>query len=258
MRISSLALPLLLALALQAQHGSTTKNPFSTAADVAEGSRLFRAQCSACHGPGGAGGAAGPDLTQGSMKRPNTDESLFAIVSKGIPGTPMPGYAADAKEIWRIVAYLRTLSIGKAAEKAKGNAERGAALYARHKCGGCHELRGEGGWLGPSLSNVGGERSIAQLYTSLREPNRDVAPETWRLRGKTKTGAAVMGVRINEDTFSYQYRDAGGLRSVAKSALVEAELVTESAMPSYEGKLSAAEMDDLVAFLANCRLGGGR
>lgn len=219
---------------------------------------MFRAQCGACHGPGGAGGAAGPDLTTGTMKRGNSDESLFQIVSKGIPGTPMPGYGASAKEIWQVVAYLRTLSIGKAAEKAKGNAERGAALYGQHKCGGCHELRGEGGWLGPSLSNVGAERSIGHLYAALREPNRDVAPETWRLRGKTKAGAAVMGVRINEDTFSYQYRDARGLHSVAKSALQQAELVTESAMPSYTGKMTEAEMDDLVAFLANCRVGGGR
>ncbi|MBL8210034.1 MAG: c-type cytochrome [Bryobacterales bacterium] len=245
-------------LPLPGQHGSTTKNPFDKPSDVFEGGRMFRAQCGACHGPGGAGGAAGPDLTTGTMKRGNSDESLFQIVSKGIPGTPMPGYGASAKEIWQVVAYLRTLSIGKAAEQAKGNVERGAALYTQHKCGGCHELRGAGGWLGPSLDNVGAERSIGHLYAALREPNSDVAPQSWRLRGKTKAGAAVMGVRINEDTFSYQYRDARGLHSVAKSALSEAALVTESAMPSYAGKMTEAEMDDLVAFLANCRVGGGR
>jgi mono/diheme cytochrome c family protein len=61
----------------------------------------------------------------------------------------------------------------------------------------------------------------------------------------------VTGVRLNEDTYSYQIRDINGrLRALAKEELIEHEVVRTSAMPSFRGKLGEAELEDLVAYLA--------
>src|SRR5256885_10208261 len=87
---------------LHGQHSVARSNPFNTPADQAEGARLFRGQCAACHGPNGTGGASGPDLTAGAYRRGDSDEALFQIVAKGIPGTAMPAYGGTGREVWQI------------------------------------------------------------------------------------------------------------------------------------------------------------
>ena len=215
---------------------------------------MFRSQCAACHGPGGQGGAAGPDLTTGSFKRSDSDEALFAIISKGIPGTTMPGFSGSGKEVWQLAAYVRTLSVGRAAQRAKGNVVAGAKLYQTAGCAKCHQ----NGLGGPDLSDVGARRSLAELSRSVTDPNADVSADFWRLNARTAKGEQISGIRTNEDTFSYQYRQGARLRSVLKENLVSHEIVRTSSMPSYKGKLSPSELDDIVAWLASQRGGDGR
>jgi len=69
------------------------------------------------------------------------------------------------------------------------------------------------------------------------------------------TGAAVRGIRVNEDSFTIQLRDADGdHHSFRKSELKELKrLQGETPMPSYENKIAGAELDDLVAYLAGLK-----
>jgi hypothetical protein len=72
----------------------------------------------------------------------------------------------------------------------------------------------------------------------------------------TKDGAEVRGIRLNEDVFTIQLRDATGkFHSVKKSdaAVIRKETGT-SLMPSFANRLASGEIDDLVAYLS--RLGG--
>jgi alcohol dehydrogenase (cytochrome c) len=86
-------------------------NPFS--AEVAAGGDLFRAQCAACHGPNGDGtGGKAPDLTTGQFRRGQTDWGLFRTISRGIPGTSMSGKALPERQLWQIVAFVRSISAG--------------------------------------------------------------------------------------------------------------------------------------------------
>jgi mono/diheme cytochrome c family protein len=62
---------------------------------------------------------------------------------------------------------------------------------------------------------------------------------------------------MNEDTFSYQYRDGSGLRAVLKEELAEHRTVATSPMPSFANKLKERDLEDLVAYLAGLR-GGNR
>jgi len=68
-------------------------------------------------------------------------------------------------------------------------------------------------------------------------------------------GRDCPGLRVNEDTFNIQIKDASGqFHSFAKADLKELRrLRDETPMPSYEGSLSAVELDDLVAYLAGLK-----
>jgi cytochrome c oxidase cbb3-type subunit III len=249
-----LACLLICAAALPAQHGSITGNPFSTPRDRELGEQSFRSQCAACHGLDGAGGAAGPDLSSGVFKRGSSDDALFQVIQKGVPGTPMTGFNLAGREVWQLITYLRFLGIGKAAEKATGNVAAGEKIFAVQGCAGCHTVGYTGGLRGPDLSEVGSRRSLAQMASSIMDPSGEVLPDYWSLNLRTKSGETITGARLNEDMDSFQLLDSSGkLRSVWKADLAKAETVRLSAMPSYKGKLSAAELDDLIAYLASLR-----
>jgi hypothetical protein len=68
-------------------------------------------------------------------------------------------------------------------------------------------------------------------------------------------GAEVRGIRVNEDTFTIQLKDAGGrFHSFRKSDLAEVrKLRGKSPMPSYERSLTNDELTDLVAYLSRLR-----
>ena len=74
-----------------------------------------------------------------------------------------------------------------------------------------------------------------------------------QIRAVTREGRRLIGVRVNEDTFSIQFRDAGGtLYSFFKEEL--SELATDggrTAMPSFRERLEPAALDDLVAYLVS-------
>src|SRR5947207_7382572 len=163
---------LLLSLAPLAaqQHGSITGNPFTSPEDRDAGAQSFKSQCAACHGLDGLGAAAGPDLSTGAFKHGGTDEALFRTITKGVPGTPMVGFNLNGREVWQLITYLRFLSIGKAADKAKGNPAKGAQVFTANGCAGCHRTGTTGGLSGPDLSEIGSRRSLGQLESSILDP----------------------------------------------------------------------------------------
>jgi hypothetical protein len=69
------------------------------------------------------------------------------------------------------------------------------------------------------------------------------------------SGPAVSGIRINEDSFTIQLLDtAGRYYSFRKSELKSLRrLEGATPMPSYEGQIAAADLDDLVAYLASLK-----
>ncbi len=94
--------PLFAISAVFAQHGYTP-------ADAENGGRLYRTNCSACHGPDGDG-VPGVDLGHGKFRRATTDEQIEAIIKNGIPGTGMPPGNFSEVQAGTIVAYLRSLA----------------------------------------------------------------------------------------------------------------------------------------------------
>ena len=231
------------------------KNPFATAADLKNGQQLFMGQCARCHGSKGEGGR-GAVLAQPRLRHAPDDESLFIVIRDGIKGTEMPGgYALDTRETWQLVAHVRSLG-RMAPETVAGDAKRGQELYrSKGRCAQCHINGGQGGSLGPELTEIGSRRSAAHLRAAVLDPASTLPEDFLQVRAVTKDNQTITGVRLNEDTFSIQVRDlSGGIHSFQKSDLKELMRDTgKSPMPSFRGTLSASEVDDLVAYLVSLR-----
>ena len=89
-------------------------NPYEgNAQRTAEGSKLFVAyNCLDCHGAEGSG-AMGPSLQDGRWHFGGTPGEVFQSIYEGRPdGMPAWGGRITDDEIWRLVAYVRTLANG--------------------------------------------------------------------------------------------------------------------------------------------------
>ena len=231
------------------------QNPYTAAADLERGKRLFKTNCAVCHGPAGAGGR-GANLAQPRLQRAPDDQALFMVIRQGIPGTEMPPgwWVLDDHEMWQVAAYVR--SLGRVApENVPGDAQAGSRLFRTAGCIGCHQMALEGGRVGPSLTDIGSRRGATHLREALLDPAASLPEEFLQVQAVTAEGKRITGVRLNEDTWSIQLRDLSDhLFSFWKEDLASLEKQPgRSPMPSYRGRLSDHELDDLVAYLVSLR-----
>jgi putative heme-binding domain-containing protein len=216
-----------------------------------------------CHGFGARGGVRGPDLTTGSWSHGGSDSELTDTIKDGVPGTAMPPNNLTSDEIWQIVAYLRTLE--QPIAPATGDAKRGEALFfGTARCSSCHIVNGRGGLLGPELSTVGSARSRAYLVESIREPGRqltrnrafgDLTLKYDTVTAVTADGRTIVGVPMNEDTFTVQLMDTSErVHSLDKKTLKSLRHESRSLMPAYGAdRLGNADLDDVIAYLQSLR-----
>ena len=245
----SVAVGILLASAILAR-GQTASAPTAEAARLA-GEKIFRSHCASCHGLKGVGGS-GPSLTSGVFYHGSTDADLFRNISEGIPGTAMPDQFFSSAQIWQIVAYVRSLSANPVRPKLTGNLTRGAQLFQAKGCSGCHLVRGDGGVRGPDLSVIGSQRSADHLRESIIDPGAHVDSAYWVAKIVMKDGVNRTGFILNQDTYAVQLLEFDrGLQLIQRSEFKDFGVDRGSIMPSYREKLSDAELQDLVAFLAS-------
>jgi len=236
----------------------------ATTEEIDRGSNIFHVQCARCHGFEGAGSSA-PSLQRSSLEHATTDEMLQYIIKNGIPGTEMPGsWVLTPPDVHSVAAYVKSLGAVEQ-EEPTGDLAAGKLIYlGKGGCPACHIIDGEGGSLGPDLSRVGVRQSAEFIKRSLLEPGffkkADVVANTasgfvhnLMLRVKTKSGQQITAMRINEDAFNLQLRDAeNNYYSLRKKDLLEVEKMYEtSLMPSVKNTLSENELEDLVAYLVS-------
>jgi cytochrome c oxidase cbb3-type subunit 3 len=234
-------------------------------ANVEPGKQLFNGMCARCHGIDGTGDE-GPSLNRPTLSRAATDEALREVIRDGIPDGGMPRVRRlTANELNQLVAYVR--SLGRVtATSTRGNADKGRATYERLGCASCHIVGGQGGSFGPDLTQIGVNRGASYLRQSFLGPSETLPKGTSPVPGRGFTeylpvrvvaadGREVRGIRVNEDPFTIQVKDsANRFHSFRKSDTKEIEKeFGKSLMPSYRGRLSDAETEDLVAYLASLR-----
>src|ERR1700733_14370630 len=250
------------------QEKPVTNPAAANSAAINEGASLFRANCSPCHGLSAKGGGRGPDLTSGRWTHGSSDAEIFRTITRGVPGTEMPANGFEDSETWAILAYLRSLAPGKS-ETVSGDSANGEKIFwGTGGCSTCHMVQGRGGVLGPDLSQVGEARSVPYLIESIREPSKELTsgmldpnnhyglPLVYDTVTVVMTdGRKIVGVAKNEDTFSLQLLDINQqLQFFLKKNVKEVIHERKSLMPAYsETMLKAAELEDLVAYLARLR-----
>jgi len=242
-------IPLLAAGALGQQ------NPRNTPADIAAGARIFRSHCADCHGPVGEGGK-GPNLTTGIFFHGSGEAEIFRNITDGIPGTAMPGVFFSDNQVWQLVAFVRSLSQRPSPSRVQVVAVAGEKLFREKGCSACHLVRGQGGENGPDLSLIGSQRSFTHLRESILNPDAKIAREYRIARVTLNSGAKYSGFLMNEDTYQVQLRDTQkGLVTLNRRNIRKLDIDQKSSMPSYQGKLSEAEVTDLVGWLASLQRG---
>lgn len=226
-------------------------NPYTSAADVAEGTRSFSSRCAGCHGAYGEGGR-GVALNSGTFRHGGSDAEIFRTIRNGVPNTEMPGATQMDPDIWRLVAFVKQLSQSSATSgAAAGDPRAGKAVFARSGCASCHLIDGEGSDFGPDLSRVG-TRPVAFIRDSIVEPNKELNYNYFAANVTTASGEKIRGIFLNEDEYSIQLRDTkGNPRSFLKRDLRDFQHEKESLMPSPS--LAPADLDNLVAFLSTLR-----
>ena len=241
-----------------------TANPVQ----LKEGASLFRANCSACHGPKAQGGARGPALTSGRWVHGASDAAIFRTISQGVPGTEMPANNFEDSETRAMIAYLR--SLGPSSEPGMaGDRSRGQQIFrGKGACSECHMVSGKGGRLGPDLTRVGAARSATYLIESIRDPDKELSdgmvdPNNRYVNALiydtvnivTSTGQHITGIAKNEDTFSIQLLDTEQhLHLLLKTNLASVTHGRGSLMPAYTREaLSDTELRDLVVYLVSLR-----
>ena len=155
----------------------------TTAVDLAAGERLYAQHCASCHGVRGMGdGPAGkglnpppPALGSADVMRDVLPSLMYRIVSVGIEGTAMTGFATTLSpdERWSIVSYLNGLRVADSSAMATGE---GVWLQ---RCASCHGVGGaSNGPMSSSLSRLPhelasfgwqAERSDAQIAAAIRD-----------------------------------------------------------------------------------------
>ena len=238
-------------------HAQTGENPKAHEPDVVTaGYTVFRVYCTPCHGVRARGGL-GPDLTRGVYHTGEKDADLFHTISGGVPGTEMPGFGSEITDddIWRIVAYIRSVATHEAAP-VSGNPVNGEKLFwAKGACGGCHLVNSRGGRMGPELTRIGSQRSLDYLREAVLDPNKEILPGWAAITVTRLDGTKLTGVERGFDDFSAQLLDsAGNYYSLLRTDVASIRREERSLMPAdYGRRLTTAEIDDLLSYLVALR-----
>lgn len=158
------------------QESAFAPRPPEDDTNIKEGRRLYQQKCVWCHGISGRGdgpaalgmgerGNPKPrDLTEGNYKIRSTpagelptDADMFAVLTRGMPGTSMVAWGGLSEEQrWQLVYYLKTFSdrfeneertpiaIGEEIPATYESLAKGRWVFANMGCVPCHGAAGRG------------------------------------------------------------------------------------------------------------------
>jgi PQQ-dependent dehydrogenase (methanol/ethanol family) len=235
-------------------------------AQSSDGKQEYLARCAGCHGEDGTGGGHGPNVIDVRRPRATSRDGVRELIRKGIPEAGMPAFPLPDIELNAIATFFMTLKTPAGAPRASSQAVPGDVAAGERffggkgQCTNCHMIRGRGGVLGPDLSNVGRDRTMAQIEQALRDPGtlqangaagrgeRGAASSYRAVTVKLRNGQTLRGIAKNESAFDLQLLGTDAkLHLLLKDEV--AEIVREkSLMPKTEA--TGTEMRDLLAYLS--------
>lgn len=219
----------------------------------AAGRSTFNSSCAGCHGLDGTGSDKAVNISGSARTRHLSDAQLSSIISNGVPGTGMPAFRSlGPRQVRAVVDYLRSLQ-GKAEGRTlPGDPKRGKEIFfGKGDCSACHTISGQGGFLGPDLTEHSATSSADAIRDEIVRAPR-VPPIGYRTAVlTTESGKRLEGLVRNEDNFSVQLQAKdGSFHFFKKTDLRSFDRQDGSLMPAdYRSRLSDAELNDLASYL---------
>jgi mono/diheme cytochrome c family protein len=127
---------------------------------VSAGRALFSKNCTTCHGKDGEGVDA-PSLNDKRFLSTTSDDTIFSVISSGVPGTEMPawnqahGGPFTDQDVRQLVAFIRAWepeAPDRRATPQVGDPARGAEIVSSI-CSACHGENGKGSDRAPALND---------------------------------------------------------------------------------------------------------
>jgi cytochrome c oxidase cbb3-type subunit 3 len=232
------------------------QNPSSdhdSKAAPAGGRTTFNSSCAGCHGLDGTGSDKAVNISGSARVRNLSDAQLSSIISNGLPGTGMPAFRTlNARQVRAVVDYLRSLQGKAEGQTLLGDPNRGKEIFfGKGDCSACHTISGQGGFLGPDLTEHGATSSADAIRDEIVRAPRvpSIGYRTAVLT--TESGERLEGLVRNEDNFSIQLQTKdGSFHFLKKTDLRSFDRQDGSLMPAdYRSRLSEGELNDLASYL---------
>lgn len=137
-------------------------------------------------------------------------------------------------------------------EIAGGDWARGKAVFASAQaaCAVCHQVRGEGGIVGPDLTNLV-HRDYASVLQDIVDPSAAINPDRLAHEIALQDGTTAVGIVIEETAAALVLADAAGTqRTIPHGAIVGRKAAAVSLMPpGLWQNLTTQQQRDLMTFL---------
>ncbi|MEJ7645149.1 MAG: HEAT repeat domain-containing protein [Chryseolinea sp.] len=121
------------------------------------------------------------------------------------------------------------------------------------QCVRCHAIDGEGGTVGPDLTNIGGKLSREELLRALIEPSARLAPGYGSVKVTLKDGQVISGILVEENKEEIILKTSDAEPVEVSLSRIEKRENMVSAMPPMGTLLSKREIRDMVEYLANLK-----
>jgi putative heme-binding domain-containing protein len=177
-------------------------------------------------------------------------KSLIAQNERGRPGLADAGRAKGPGRAWKIDEAVQVV----ASDSGKLDYSRGKTLFTVSMCSSCHKMGGEGGSIGPDLTQLGTRFSSKDILESIIDPSKVISDQYAATKFVLKDGSTIIGRLIRQDSDKYYVSQNPfaplELREVLKSNVVSNSLSNTSIMPpGLIYPLNPQELKDLMAYL---------
>lgn len=151
---------------------------------------------------------------------------------------------------WELDKALAVVDSGLIAR----NFDTGKNIFSAVLCRNCHSMGGQGGDIGPDLTQLGTRFSNKDMLESIIYPDKVVSDQYASTIFTLKNGESVLGRLVNEDKGSYSISQnpfaPDQLRKIPKKDVVSKKYSTVSIMlPGLINSLNPNELKDLIAYL---------
>jgi quinoprotein glucose dehydrogenase len=192
------------------------------------------------------------------------DGLIGKMISKELPNSLALelAEAVDSTKSAPLIAKLASLKSGESglADYQEtlfgGNAMAGRRFFMTNsatECIRCHSVGGQGGEVGPNLSNIGNTLTREQILQAMIEPSARIAPGFGMVVLTLKDGQTAAGILVteNDHELTLKTSEAEPLK-IAVNRIAKRENVPSS-MPPMGAIMTKREIRDVVEFLANLK-----